>query len=85
MYGSQDSVYRSGGGEVDAPLPWRVVVATCGGTLTEPSVGELQCSLGPLCAVAATIRTYYAISDEALIGQIRDVHPDWRPGWVLPG
>jgi hypothetical protein len=59
-------------------------VASCGGTLTEPSSGEFWCSLGQLSAVAATIRAYYATNDETLISQIRDAHPDWQPGWVQP-
>jgi hypothetical protein len=59
-----------------------VIVTSCGGTLREPSAGEFRCSLGQLCAVAATIRTYYAIRDETLIAQIRGGHPDSRPDWV---
>jgi hypothetical protein len=60
-------------------------MAMCGGTLTEPTVGEFQCSLGSMCAVAATIRTWYATGDEGLISQIRDAHPAWQAGWVQPG
>jgi hypothetical protein len=36
--------------------------------------------MGQLCAVAATIRIYYATRDETLIREIRNAHADWRAG-----
>jgi hypothetical protein len=47
--------------------------------------GDLECSMGGRCAVAAIIRTYYATHDEVLAREIRAAHADWRTGWVQAG
>jgi len=60
-------------------------MGSCGGSLSEQSPGDLECSLGNRCGVAVALRTYYVTRDEAIAHEVRAAHPDWQPGWVQPG
>ncbi len=55
----------------------------CEGTLSEPEVGRLECSLGERCAALPLVGRYRSSGDDKIAQQIRDAHFHREPpAWV---